>query len=244
MAELFEPLGVRYASVDRALHVLQSHLDLHSDRAKFSDDFTDTIEAIITAATENTSRYIPLTTDRVREIKSDIRQRRGTRIKPAEAGLIAVTNEEIEATVPDADSIQQSDSTPNIWNSTVTATVMVLFLVILAAIPGYKAWQYSSRQAGTIYDADFWFLVQSCMMQLIGLFTIILPLALAGKLQIRQWVWTWVLFGIGIACGIAPIPMYLRWPTEWSATVAFLGSAAQAFITLQALFIFHKIKAN
>lgn len=107
-----------------------------------------------------------------------------------------------------------------------------------------KAWQYSPRKPGTIYDADFWFLVQSSMMQLVGLLTIILPLALSGRLPFRQWFWTWLLVGVSFSFSVAPIPVYLYFPTEWSATVGFLGSAAQAFVTLQALFIVNKQKTQ
>ena len=32
------------------------------------------------------------------------------------------------------------------------------------------------------------------------------------------------------------ITLYLYRPTEWSATVAFVGSAAQGFVIVQALF--------
>jgi hypothetical protein len=38
---------------------------------------------------------------------------------------------------------------------------------------------------------------------------------------------------MGIGCAIAAIPLYLYIPTIWSALISFLGSAAQAFMTLQ-----------
>jgi hypothetical protein len=130
------------------------------------------------------------------------------------------------------------------WSSAVNVTVGIFFAVTLAAIPGYKAWQYSPRRPGTVFDADFWFLVQSSMMQLIGLLTIIIPLALSGRLRTQQWFWTWLLVGVSFSCSIAPVPAYLYFPKEWSTTIAFLGSAAQAFVTLQALFVVDKQKTQ
>ncbi len=135
-------------------------------------------------------------------------------------------------------------SQPKKWNSSVTATLAVLFGIIISTIPGYKAWQRSPGHPGTVSDADFWFLVQSSMMQIVGLVTIILPLAMDGRLRFRTWFWTWLLVGLSFACSIAPIPAYLYWPTEWSATIGYLGSAAQTFVTLQALFLVHKEKKD
>jgi hypothetical protein len=82
------------------------------------------------------------------------------------------------------------------------------------------------------------------MMQPIGLLTIIIPLALSGRLRIQQWFWTWLLVGISFSCPIAPIPVHVYFPKEWSATIAFLESAVQAFVTLQALFVVDKQKTQ
>lgn len=193
--------------------------------------------------------YAPLDMDEINVVKSEIRRRRRIESqqdhepRPAARPLVEeadIPAEQGTSTPEPADSLHEVQK----WSSAVTATVAILFAVILAAIPGYKAWQYSPRQPGTISDADFWFLVQGSMMQIIGLLTIVLPLALSGRLMIQQWFWTWLLFGVSFLCSIAPIPVYLYFPTEWSATIAFLGSAAQAFVTLQALFGVHKQKTQ
>ena len=51
---------------------------------------------------------------------------------------------------------------------------------MLSAILGYKAWRNSRHAAGTVEDADFWLLVQGCMMQLLGLLVIIFPLMVSA----------------------------------------------------------------
>jgi len=189
----------------------------------------------------------------VNAVKFEIRRRRKMEDSPRDLAAAASSRSSVEEEGIEADQENQetSPSKPEApmldvqkWSSAVTATVAILFAVILAAIPGYKAWQYSPRQPGTIYDTDFWFLVQSSMMQFIGLLTVIVPLALSGTLRIQKWFWTWLLFGISFSCSIAPIPVYLYFPKEWSVTIAFLGSAAQTFVTLQALFVVQKQKTQ
>ncbi|KAF8864279.1 hypothetical protein BDZ45DRAFT_669481 [Acephala macrosclerotiorum] len=46
------------------------------------------------------------------------------------------------------------------------------------------------------------------------------------------WRWIRVFTALGALCSISSIPLYLKAPTMWSALVSFLGSAAQARMTL------------
>ncbi|KAF2198827.1 hypothetical protein GQ43DRAFT_474196 [Delitschia confertaspora ATCC 74209] len=112
-----------------------------------------------------------------------------------------------------------------------------MFALVLAAIPGFIAWQYSPHEPNTPKDPNFWFHVESCMIQLIGLATIVLPLVWKERIHLKRWMWTWLLVVVGVVYGVGQIPMYLYLPTEWSATMAFVESAAKSFVTLQALFI-------
>ncbi|OCK92090.1 uncharacterized protein K441DRAFT_640740 [Cenococcum geophilum 1.58] len=251
VADVINALMDKFASLDRILEVLKVYLKIVSQRAKFSDELRDTLFALV-AVIKTGGPYAPIDMNEVNVLKTEIRRRR----EAEEAQLVLPTTHASNVLVPTTGYVEETETppqpqaTPNEpvavllhkWSSTVTATVMILFAVILAAIPGYKAWQYSPRKPGTIQDADFWFVVQGSMMQLVGLLTIILPLTLSGRLLIQRWFWTWLLVGVSFSCSVAPIPVYLYFPTEWSATVAFLGSAAQAFVTLQALFIVNKEK--
>ena len=85
-------------------------------------------------------------------------------------------------------------------------------------------------------DADFWLLLQSSVMQLLGLFTPMLPVY--RRPSKYAWVWTWVLVAAGSCCAIIVVPLYVIAPTIWSALLSFFGSAGQAFMLLQlALFV-------
>lgn len=194
--------------------------------------------------------YAPTDWPTIEVYRSEIRRRRPPRpnvdqptpnmplvpdsiASPAQAQQIA-TAASIDSSITQTDTRATGDQR----RVTVsTATVAVLFAVIISAIPGYKAWQYSPREPGSTTDSDYWFLIQGSLMQGVGLMTIILPLAAKGALRFRPWFWMWMLIFISTACAIVSVVLYDRVPTEWSATIAFLGSAAQAFVTLQAMLL-------
>ncbi|KAF2452282.1 hypothetical protein BDY21DRAFT_175893 [Lineolata rhizophorae] len=231
------PMISKFASLDRILDIINGMFGDGSERVKFSEEYRDTILAILSINQEQ-GPYAPITPQTINLAKSELRRRRVVEAESTAATCVEHTQHEAPSWPP-----QKPVPLPFLtWNPTVTVTVAVLFTVILAAVPGYKAWQHPPPKPGSTRDADFWFLVQGCTMQLIGLFTIILPIALGPRMLLRQWFWTWLLVGVNFIYSVAPIPVYLHFPTEWAATIAFLGSAAQAFVTLQALFLIEKQK--
>lgn len=70
-------------------------------------------------------------------------------------------------------------------------------------------------------------------MQLLSLLTMILPTVDDVKLARQAWVLTWILAVFSGVLSIVAIALYLKFPVEWSTTIAFAGGAAQAFVTLQ-----------
>jgi drug/metabolite transporter (DMT)-like permease len=109
--------------------------------------------------------------------------------------------------------------------------------VILAVIPGALGWTHSPHVPGTKDDADFYFLIQTSLMQLLGLLTLTLPLLVRLRHPSQPWYWTWFFVGASFACSVAATVLYLYIPTEWSFTVSFLASAAQVFVILQTVFL-------
>jgi hypothetical protein len=110
-------------------------------------------------------------------------------------------------------------------------TIAVLIFTLLSFFPLIPAWQRSPDLAGSTADADFWLLLQSSAMQLLGLFTAVYPLW--ASIKTASWRWMQILIILGCACALAAVPIYVRLPTMWSAVVSFLGTAAQAYMTLQ-----------
>jgi len=128
------------------------------------------------------------------------------------------------------------------WSWKMQCYVVVMFATILAAVPGFKAWQYSRHKVGTTRDAHFWYILQGTIIQIVANFTIILPLIWNRKVRLQRWIWTWLLIFVSFWCAIAAIPLYLHFPSEWSVAVSFVSSVATLFVTLQAMFIIQEDK--
>lgn len=73
-------------------------------------------------------------------------------------------------------------------------------------------------------------------MQLLGVLIVILSLMATARLHSQPWFWMWFFSIASAGCSVSAIPLYLYLPAEWSAIVAWMGSAAQAFVVLQGMF--------
>ncbi|KAF5566700.1 hypothetical protein FPHYL_3641 [Fusarium phyllophilum] len=92
------------------------------------------------------------------------------------------------------------------------------------------AYNYSDHKPGTTKDADFWFLMQSCITQGFTLIISGIPLRADSRLRKRTWVPPMLL---ALICTIIAPPLYLTAPTEWSSFVGLIASGIQAFMVLQ-----------
>ena len=88
-------------------------------------------------------------------------------------------------------------------------------------------------QTGTAKDSDFWFLVQSCGMALLSLFTMALPIGKGTNLPKASSTMLWIFMAAGAISAIAAPVSYLYLPTEWSSLLNIVAGAIQAFATLQ-----------
>jgi chromate transport protein ChrA len=89
---------------------------------------------------------------------------------------------------------------------------------------------HSPHLQGTTNDADFWFLIQAAIMQLLGLVVSALLERKVGDLP----KWRWALpTMIAAACSVTAIPLYLVVPSEWSTFLSLVASATQSFMVLQ-----------
>ncbi|RBR16966.1 hypothetical protein FVER53590_05727 [Fusarium verticillioides] len=92
------------------------------------------------------------------------------------------------------------------------------------------AYNYSEHKPGTTKDADFWFLMQSCITQGFTLIISGIPLRADPRLRKRTWVPPMLL---ALICTIIAPPLYLTAPTEWSSFVGLIAAGIQAFMVLQ-----------
>jgi hypothetical protein len=111
---------------------------------------------------------------------------------------------------------------------------LTFITTVIAALPTFAlAWQYSQHTPGTTRDADFWFMVQACTMQFLGLLTMGIPMWKGKELSGHSWYWTWAFKIVALGCTIAAPFAYCKAPTEWSSFLGIVAGALQAFVTLQ-----------
>jgi len=110
-------------------------------------------------------------------------------------------------------------------------------MIMCAAGLTAKGWDASPHEPGTTGDADFWFLLQSSLMQLAGSVPIITALAFDPNMSLQPRIWSWFFLGTSLIFStLAPL-LYCALPTEYSAVLSFVGSVMQAFIVLEAMLL-------
>jgi hypothetical protein len=125
------------------------------------------------------------------------------------------------------------------WFLQVPVLVAIaLISIILSLVPLVLAWRISGASPGTTSDVDFYLLIQTSIMQLLGLFTAIFPMA--KRPASSAWIWAQFFTIVGVLVSVAAVPMYLYLPTMWSALVSFIGSATQIAVTLELALIVEK----
>jgi len=129
-------------------------------------------------------------------------------------------------TLPAVHATEQSRSR---WISTLLWSTCLSNVVLTVPLL-WKAYQFSSHLPGTQQDADFWFLVQSCASQLIGL--ILSGMGLWRQAPTMVWSWLPPTIAAGISNVIA-IPLYLVIATEWSSFAVVVAGSIQTFLVLQ-----------
>ncbi|KAF7508415.1 hypothetical protein GJ744_009268 [Endocarpon pusillum] len=141
---------------------------------------------------------------------------------------------------PDAEQrrVSQLDQAPEhaveaYTSASPTLSFLVPTISLLSCIPAALAWSHASRQVGNAKDAEFYQLVSSSAMQLLGVVTLIWPTVFHARLGRLSWVLTWILAGSGACFTLLAVPLYLLLPTSWSALSSFGGSVALALVLLQ-----------
>lgn len=101
--------------------------------------------------------------------------------------------------------------------------------IILAIIPGYQGFSIAakSNELGSATDADFYFLMQSSIMSILGDFATAQPI-----LQSVRAAWPaqcfWAFSAVGFLSAVISVVIYPLTNTSWSSLVAFMGAVASA----------------
>ena len=116
----------------------------------------------------------------------------------------------------------------------ISSALWLSLLVFLITIPTTAlGWQYSPHQPGTTRDADFWFLVQSSCMTILGFAVLAVPIwrTEAFSINARFWIWG-LLIAASLCVALSPL-VYIFGPTEWSQCMSIISGIFQVFLTLQ-----------
>ena len=109
-------------------------------------------------------------------------------------------------------------------------TVVIITIFCATAFLGV-AWTYSASEIGNHHDMDFWFIVQSSAMALLGYFTAMFPLY--QRSWGSPWQWSLGFCVVGATSSLVAIPAFLLAPPFWSSALLFFGTVSQAVMTLQ-----------
>lgn len=109
----------------------------------------------------------------------------------------------------------------------VVLIALILLFLTAAIVPGYKAFSIpvKSSPPGSMGDADFWYLIQSSIMSVLGSLTMLIPLIKRSWFS-PAYSAMWIFFTLDMSFAIIAIVIYPPVNTGWSSMVAFFGSIA------------------
>lgn len=133
------------------------------------------------------------------------------------------------STVTVEEQLRQLQDGINPPNETVILIALILLFLIGSIIPGYKGFAISmqSSSSGSTGDADFWYLIQSSIMAVLGNIVMVVPLLKKSWFS-PAYSLMWTFFMLGLAFSIISIIIYPLINTGWSSMVSFFGSIASA----------------
>ena len=107
----------------------------------------------------------------------------------------------------------------------ITFIALIALFFIASLIPGYKAFSISINTPGTgsISDADFWNLLQSSVIAVLGSLMSMVSL-MRGSCFSAAYTVTWALCCCGCACAIIAASVYPFCNTAYSSSISYFGS--------------------
>lgn len=122
-----------------------------------------------------------------------------------------------------------SRATPSTKHDASKQLALFVLFNILAFIPGYRGFAISaqSHENGTTNDADFYYLMQSSIMSVLGNFAAALPLLQSARIS-GPCYFFWAFSAMGLLSAVLSVVIYPYTNTGWSSVVSFVGSVASA----------------
>jgi len=108
---------------------------------------------------------------------------------------------------------------------TIIFIILIAFFFVGSLIPCLLAFSIAQQTPGTghITDADFWNLLQSSIMSILGSLMTMVPLMHGSRFSAAYAV-TWLLWSAGVVCAIISVVLYLVCNPAFSSAVSYFGS--------------------
>ena len=136
-----------------------------------------------------------------------------------------------------------SESLPNIQSNGTLIAFTFLATMAAAIVQGYSYWLATSEetpQQGTWNSAECYSTIQSCIMQLLGLYITVLP-ALRHRGVRKSYAWWSFLLGVLSAVSAILSVACFAYSPAFSQLALFLGSGTQATIVMQLVFAMDRV---
>ncbi|KAF7198650.1 hypothetical protein HII31_00389 [Pseudocercospora fuligena] len=126
-------------------------------------------------------------------------------------------NNNVESAVQSIVPVQSSQ--------TVYVLSLTIIALVAAMVPAFIAFAKSmeSTEAGSTSDSDFWYLISSSIMAVLGSGVLTLQLMKESWLS-PAYTTTWIFTALGVICAILSIAIYPLCNTGWSSILSFFGS--------------------
>jgi len=114
----------------------------------------------------------------------------------------------------------------------------------LSLIPTYFAWSHAGHDPGKATDSDFFHLIASVPIQLLGISTAVWPIVNSLRPDRAVWIQCWTAAGMSSCFTVAALPLYVLAPSAWSGMSLLFGAIAQSLLQLQLLLAIRKTKVH
>jgi hypothetical protein len=113
---------------------------------------------------------------------------------------------------------------------------MLFNFFFLASIPTWLCFYATPVGYGSHLDANFYQLLSSNVLQVLGTVTLLWPTVFHARLSKMAWFWSWVLAGISFICAILSIIIYLVVSVRWSSIISVFGEASICVVSSMLVF--------
>lgn len=134
-----------------------------------------------------------------------------------------------------ADNIGTSTLPSVTSNANCALLFAVPTLAILATIPAVLAFAHTPSTKGSPTSSEFYELLSSSIVQLLGLFIVLFPFLSPQSLDAgtKATTYIWFLGGISGLKTIGALPVFLVAAQNWASIMLFLGAAWRVLVVLQ-----------